>query len=608
MHFWTDAIGSGPAALRTPSMLAGTTAIPMLYLVGRKLYNGWLGLLAALLLAISPYNVWYSQDAKMYPLALLLTLASVYLFLTALERGDKQAGWWVAYVLITTASYYVHLMAVLIVPVEILYYWLAHPHRHLPKANSRRAWLSMGLLTLPYLPIALWQVVALGHGSLGQTWFQPVGLLDMLASLGRRFGVNRTIPAEPWETLGSLWFAVLAVGALIFLWYQYRRTDQTNPTKKLAIFLTLYLLLPIGAFYLLTTRIPLYADRYLLIASPAYYLLVAFGLLKLWQSRPIWFKLGSVVALLGILTLVGVALRTYNYSSEPQKEDWRGAMHWLTQHVEPGDTVFVIPGYLNSAVGYYFKPPTGVDVVTIPGDLLNDHNDADTNAFLLNAVHDHQRAWLVVSPERYAHDEPKELIQKNWFNYNTTLFTDPARFVGVEIYGYSFRQIPGTNLDFYPHTAVTDYNFGDALKLEGYDLIPNGAGSNAGLPPGQARSNDYLHLTFYWRKLNLSSVNYQITVRLLDTNGHDTHTNYTAQPLSGYYPTSGWRPDEAFRDFRDLYIHVPPGQYQVEVSVTALDNPNVPLKISGTENKGAGEIQSLNSSSVILSKKITVLP
>ena len=604
MHVWTSAIGSGPAALRTPSMLAGTAAIPMLYVVGRKLYNGWLGLLAALLLTISPYNVWYSQDAKMYPLVLLLTLASVYLFLTALEKGDKQAGWWVAYVLITTASYYIHLMAVLIVPVEILYYWLAFSNRQMPKAGRRRAWLSMGLLTLPYLPIALWQIVALGSGSLGQTWFQPVGLLDMLNSLSRRFGINRAIPSEPWETLGSLLFAILAIGALIFLWYQYRTTDQKSPIKRLAIFFTLYLLLPVGAFYLLTTRIPLYADRYLLIASPAYYLLVAFALLKLWQARQIWFKLAGGVALLGILALVGVALRTYNYSSEPQKEDWRGAMHWLTQHVEPGDTVFVIPGYLNSAVSYYFKPQTGVDVVTIPGDLLDDHNDADTNAFLLNSVHEHQRAWLVVSPERYAHDEPKELIKKNWFNYNTTLFIDPARFVGVEIYGYSFRQIPGTNLDFYPHTAVTDYNFGGALNLEGYDLMPDGAGPNAGLPSGQVRSNDYLHLTFYWRKLSASSINYQITARLLDANGHDTHTNYTAQPLSGYYPTAGWRPDEAFRDFRDLYIHVPPGQYQVEVSVAAVGSPDMLLKISGN----TGEIPGLNTSSVILDKKITVLP
>ena len=130
-------------------------------------------------------------------------------------------------------------MAVLIVPVEILYYWLARPHRSLPKANRRRAWLSMGLLTLPYLPIALWQVVALGNGSLGQTWFQPVGLLDMLGSLGRRFGVNRTIPAEPWETLGSLWFAVLAVGALRFLWYQYRQPRPKNSYQKAGTFLDL---------------------------------------------------------------------------------------------------------------------------------------------------------------------------------------------------------------------------------------------------------------------------------------------------------------------------------------------------------------------------------
>jgi hypothetical protein len=458
----------------------------------------------------------------------------------------------------------------------------------------------------------LWQVFALGEGSVGKTWFQQVGLLEMLGNLARKFAINRS--SEPWETIATLVLGGLVLGMLLVLWINFFRknTATTAPSTEnvisknirevnLVVLLSLYLLLPLGLFYLLSIRIPIYADRYLLIASPAYYFLVALALIKLWQGRRWWFKLSSIALLLGILGLVGIALKTYNYAPTPQKEDWRGAMQWLSQHVEPGDDVFIIPGYLNSAVDYYFKPQPGVDLVTIPSDLLDDHNDADTNAFLLNAIHDHRRAWLVVSPERYAQDEPKELVQNKWFNWNTAMFTDPIGFVGVKIYGYSFRQIPGTDKEFYPRSSLTSYNFDNKLALEGYDITP---ASN--LAEGQVRPDDYLHLTFYWRKLTTDmQTKYQITVRLLDANGHDTNTNYTSQPLSGYFPTTSWHAGEAFRDFRDLYIHVPPGQYQLELSVTPVDQTQTPLLVSG--NEGSKQAQA-GASNIVLSKTITVLP
>lgn len=609
MHFWLKLAGSGEAALRTPSLLAGTAAVPLIYLLAKKISrNALVSLIAAVLITVSPYQVWYSQDAKMYPLALLLTMASVYLFLTALETNRK--SWWIAYVVLTTLSFYVHLMSVLIVAVEVGYYlavvWWPQRNRskalqennpvklnliqRVKQAYRSRAVIALSLLTLPYLPIALWQARALWDGKVGKTWFQPVGLPEMINTLGRRFGVNR-IPDAFWEAAGAWFYGGLVVLGLVVAWRLYRQHKKESPgleparaNPEAAWLLTLYLVLPVVAFYLLTLRIPSFAERYLLIASPAYYLLVAWGLgwliLKFW---PVGIMAGAVA-----LVFAGVALFSFNYSEAPQKEDWREALRWLQTELRGGDEIIVMPGYLKTAVDYYLKVPPGVAVYTIPQELIDGSKDPDLNAYLSSEngiIRNHERAWMIVSPDHYKQDDPQEYVRKVWFDNNTWLFHDPQVFVGVTIYGYTFKQIPGTNADYYPRqrTNRTSINFGPSLLLEGFDVIPT-AGTEQTLPAGQVSYDSQLHLTLYWRKIAEDNRDYEFQVRLLDKDGRDTGTNYPAQPLSGYFPTSLWKVREAVRDYRDLYIHLPPGQYQLEITVYPKGQPQALLPVSGTYN------------------------
>ena len=53
-------------------MLAGTLLIPLLYALGRDLWDRRTGLVAALLGTVAPFLIWYSQEARMYGLFLLI--------------------------------------------------------------------------------------------------------------------------------------------------------------------------------------------------------------------------------------------------------------------------------------------------------------------------------------------------------------------------------------------------------------------------------------------------------------------------------------------------------------------------------------------------------
>ncbi len=83
---WARVFGTGEVGLRSLSALAGTAVIPIAYLCGRELVSRRAGLLAAALTALSPFMIWYSQEAREYMLLAALCAASLLYFAKAWHR------------------------------------------------------------------------------------------------------------------------------------------------------------------------------------------------------------------------------------------------------------------------------------------------------------------------------------------------------------------------------------------------------------------------------------------------------------------------------------------------------------------------------------------
>lgn len=92
---WGHIFGTGEVALRSLSALAGVAAIWLAYACGRELVSRSAGLVAAALVAISPFMIWYSQEAREYMLLSALSAASLLWFVRARRTGTRRAlGWW----------------------------------------------------------------------------------------------------------------------------------------------------------------------------------------------------------------------------------------------------------------------------------------------------------------------------------------------------------------------------------------------------------------------------------------------------------------------------------------------------------------------------------
>jgi mannosyltransferase len=147
---WTRVFGDGEAGLRSLSAFAGLAMVPVAYGIGRRAGGGAarVGLAAAALVAVNPLLVWFSQEARSYALATLLSAVALLLFLHALEdrRGRLLAGWALAAALALATHYFA---AFVLAPQALWLLW-RHPHRRGALA-AVAALAAAGVALLPLL-------------------------------------------------------------------------------------------------------------------------------------------------------------------------------------------------------------------------------------------------------------------------------------------------------------------------------------------------------------------------------------------------------------------------------------------------------------------------
>ena len=435
---WRNLTGDSEFALRYPSALMGAVAIPLGFILARQLgFSRRAGLLLGFLLATSPYLVWYGQEAKMYTLLLAAVTLAFIAYLKALTRSKLR--WWVVFVVSTSLSFYFHILSPLML---IVYTVVALVHR-IELRRHWRAWLiSMASLTLPYVPLALWQFSFFIAGTDRGHPFYPLrqellillqlytrGLFNFAASIEAIFiaiGLDSGI-IPPSADLAPLIFFVFLFLCGSYLMIHRAIIEEFSLSKGLV--LIIWVLLPPLIVYLMSLRIPIFEDRYLIYISPAFYLIVVLGLILIRQYSTLFAGL----ALLLILTinLLGI----WQQQRQPVKADFRAAAEYLASQPRPPSTIMVQMPYLHHTLNYYYPH----DYRLINGLWTNSGNSEVSIAQEMTGLTaDLSDMWLVVSEED-AWDS-RHLV-RTWLDEHAHL-VDKANFVRVDVYHYQFR--PGT--------------------------------------------------------------------------------------------------------------------------------------------------------------------
>ncbi|MBN1315259.1 MAG: glycosyltransferase family 39 protein [Anaerolineales bacterium] len=372
---WLRIAGQSELALRYPSALAAVIAAALIFVLGVRLARVRVGMAAAVLAAVNPYLVWYAGEGKMYTIITALALLSTYLLLRAAACSRKR--FWIGYVLVTSSIFYTHILTPLLLPVQALMIILLYPRA----IRSPAAWLSAAALTLPYLPLFIWQWPHLVQPA--ETGFPFVPLGSMLQRIGEVF--SRGLIG--WDATAPL---VLLVGSMVLGVFAGRDRQATAGFSGLA--LVCWALVPVMELYLVSLRRPLFTERYLIWALPAWLLLASAGLAWLGNRGKGW-KILAVAWLAGmvITSLMGIA---YQWVT-PVRADFRSATELVQSRYAPGEVVlFQIP-YLQYTFDYYAP---GMDYTAAEGPYTNAGASADeVDAYLRRVTAGTDRIWLVLS-------------------------------------------------------------------------------------------------------------------------------------------------------------------------------------------------------------------
>ncbi len=122
LHYWMKTIGSGEVAIRSYAVIWGVLAIPAAFWAARIIYGRRAGLLAAALVAYSPYHIWYSQEARMYSMMFFFAMMSLGFMALALKTNLPR-DWW-GYAIFTLLGMFTHYFFSFFVLGEVIYYVL----------------------------------------------------------------------------------------------------------------------------------------------------------------------------------------------------------------------------------------------------------------------------------------------------------------------------------------------------------------------------------------------------------------------------------------------------------------------------------------------------
>ncbi len=307
---WQAVAGASEFALRFPSAWFSVLAVALIERVARRLGLAHrTGLLAALLLAAGPYAIWHAQDARMYSMSLALNTAVVWLAIEALAR--RRPVWIAAYIgaaLLALHTHYFSAFTLIALSLFVLGRALAAP-------SARRAvldWLSWNvLLALLYMP---WLGAAEGilSGYVGNG--DSPGFVEMARRALSVFAVGEATP-EPQRALWALLAALLLLLGSARLWASGAGGRRT-----------LWLLACWGGVPLLLTWIgalerPIFNERYLVAALPAFLLLIAAASEPLRAPRR-WMD--ALAALLLVALAVGMGAGFVRHHTDPAYSKTRG--------------------------------------------------------------------------------------------------------------------------------------------------------------------------------------------------------------------------------------------------------------------------------------------
>jgi hypothetical protein len=465
LHYWIALNGVNPFDLRLLSVLFGTGTIPIIYLIGKRISGVMMGLAAAVILALSPFNIRFAQETRMYTLLMFNAAVAIYALVRLLT--DSRAtipissqfreylhAWRTSGPVVPDAERPFSYKDMTGAPTG-LRAWISH-HLWLPvqTIETDLAWLAFIVFsaatmlshnTAVLFPLATnifviglmlfqrsrksgslpaFQAPSLGNWAKAQVgifllwnpWI--VAFIKQASKVYQEFWISKPSWGSVIQTLGSfLNEYTFSQTSQMIIWILYALVlclGLVHYRKKFSqfSFLATLFAIPFLGELIVSIRRPIFLDRTLIWTTIPLFLVLAAGIVQL------RFRLLMVV-MLGIFGINNL-FSAGDYYRFVQKEDWGYTAGFVANFVQKDDLILFNAPWAQIPFDYYFKvyeeqyfiqvEKHGVPVDMFDSGVLEPKMTERDLPRLISLLSGHKRVWLVYS--QISNTDPMGLISQ----------------------------------------------------------------------------------------------------------------------------------------------------------------------------------------------------
>ncbi|MEM7334949.1 MAG: glycosyltransferase family 39 protein [Chloroflexota bacterium] len=433
-YFWLmqgwGKLGLSSFNVRYFSVLWAVLGVASIYRLGKMLApRQKLAKTAVFLFTISPFHIWYSQEARMYTmLPTLITIGTVFLLLS-LSRSRLID--WVGYGVVMLTVVYTHYFGVLILFTHTLFIIL---HIRFLRSKAAVWFLTATTIGFGFSVYGFFIFRNGGYENATPLWIQPISWFDPILTL-LAFSAGRTIDST---NLIFLWlFLLFCVGFIGAFLKPLRLPKLQNRLLKMWLFVPIFIVFAVS---LESHRsFSLYNDRYLIISLPAFILLVAAGFSKIAER----VKQRAFLPLL-FVTVAGLSsFSLYNlyYEKAFARNDMRQLVEFLDEQVQTGDVILGQNDVLLPLNHYAKQREARIPFIKLPPNYVTESERLVFNRLMVRQLEQaavNGRFWYIsqtfkFSPHGFSNelDRPTD-YREQWLNENLNQI-ESWEFPGVQL-------------------------------------------------------------------------------------------------------------------------------------------------------------------------------
>lgn len=337
---WTNIFSDSVFSMRMLSTLLSMLSLFFLFKICKEIkITEKRTIFVLLLYAVSPLNVYYSQEVRMQSLNLFLTIGSTFFFLRFI--GNKKNLYGFIWAIFSALSLYTHYFALLILFSQMVILLIKYFQKEINIKFGGTAFLfSLIPLTLfsPWVPTFLQQSAQGQPWRVGQTFIQVSE--NYLTFFREIFFSNYWNYENKGVIIATTVFSIVLISFLIVSIIKYIIQSDRKKTSMIVLFF-----IPSIIAFIISFRQSIIFSRYLSIIAPYLFILCTFFIFRI-HKKYISYPL---IVILICASAYGLNI---NYSNDYKNNDYRKIEAYLEKNIKPGDNIIVDPHYLGWIIRY----------------------------------------------------------------------------------------------------------------------------------------------------------------------------------------------------------------------------------------------------------------